>query len=89
MAPKSNPAESRTDIEKFTEGDEEVRVLHKTVKAHFVEYVDTDGDEVFDRKLWESDEIPGGIVKEVKKTKKGDKLIAETITDVTHFHVAN
>jgi hypothetical protein len=39
MAPKSRPAESRTDVEKFTEGDEEVKVLHKTVKAHFVDYV--------------------------------------------------
>src|SRR6185437_12658835 len=88
MAPKSRPAESRTDVEKFTEGDEEVKVLHKTVKAHFVDYVDTDGDEVFERKLWESDEIPGGVVKEIKKTKKGDKVVAETITHVLNFHVA-
>ena len=50
--------------------------------------MDTDGDEVFEAKFWESDEIPGGVVKEVKKTKKGDKVVAETITHVLHFHVA-
>jgi hypothetical protein len=87
MAPKLNPADSRSDIEKFTEGEEEVKVHDMTVKAHFVEYVDTDGDEMVDRKLWESDEIPGGVIKEVKKTKKGDKLIAETITHLVSLNI--
>ncbi len=40
-----------------------------------------------ERKIWESNEIPGGIVKEVKKTKKGNKVVAETITHVIRFHV--
>ena len=77
----------REEIEKFTEGEEEVKVINKTVKAHFVDIVDIDGDETVERKIWESDEIPGGIVKEVKKTKKGKKVVAETIIHVTEFHV--
>jgi hypothetical protein len=34
-----------------------------------------------------STSIPGGTVKEVKKTKKGNKVVAETITHVIGFHV--
>ncbi|MGC1720369.1 MAG: hypothetical protein WA746_15400, partial [Isosphaeraceae bacterium] len=86
-AEKAHVFGGREEIEKFKEGEEEVKVIDKTVKAHFVDIVDIDGDETVERKIWESDEIPGGIVKEVKKTKKGNKVVAETITHVLGFHV--
>ena len=86
-ADKAHVFGGREEIEKFTEGEEEVKVIDKTVKAHFVDIVDIDGDETVERKIWESNEIPGGIVKEVKKTKKGNKVVAETITHVLEFHV--
>jgi len=86
-AHKARVLHGREEIEKFKEGEEEVKVIDKTVKAHFVDLVDIDGDETVERKIWESNEIPGGIVKEVKKTKKGNKVVAETITHVIGFHV--
>jgi len=86
-AHKERVLHGREEIEKFTEGDEEVKVTDKTVKAHFVEIMDIDGDETVERKIWQSDEIPGGTVKEVKKTKKGNKVVAETIIHVLGFHV--
>ena len=86
-AHKAHVLRGREEIEKFTEGEEEVKVIDKTVKAHFVEIMDIDGDETVERKIWESNEIPGGIVKEVKKTKKGNKVVAETIIHVMEFHV--
>ena len=86
-AEKAQVLGGREEIEKFTEGEEEVKVIDKTVKAHFVDIVDIDGDETVERKIWESNEIPGGIVKEVKKTKKGKKVVAETIIQVLGFHV--
>ena len=86
-ADKAQVLGGREEIEKFTEGEEEVKVIDKTVKAHFVDIVDTKGDETVERKTWESNEIPGGIVKEVKKTKQGNKLVAETIIHLMGFHV--
>jgi hypothetical protein len=86
-ADKAHVLVGREEIEKFSEGDEEVKVIDNTVKAHFVNIVDIDGDETVERKIWESNEIPGGIVKEVKKTKKGNKVVAETITHVIGVHV--
>ena len=86
-ADKAQVFGGREEIEKFKEGEEEVKVIDKTVKAHFIDLVDIDGDETVERKIWESDEIPGGIVKEVKKTKKGNKVVAETIIHVLEFHV--
>ena len=86
-ADKAQVLGGREEIEKLTEGEEEVKVIDKTVKAHFVDIMDIDGDETVERKIWESNEIPGGIVKEVKKTKKGNKVVAETIIHVMRFHV--
>ena len=86
-ADKAHVFGGREEIEKFTESEEEVKVIDKTVKAHLVDIVDIDGDETVERKIWESNEIPGGIVKEVKKTKKGNKVVAETIIHVIKFHV--
>ncbi len=88
-APKSHVLGGREEIEKFTEGEEEVKVIDKMVKAHFIDIVDIDGDETVEWKIWESNAIPGGIAKEVKKTKKQNKVVAETITHVLSFKVEN
>jgi hypothetical protein len=86
-APKGHVSGGREAIEKFTEGEEEVKVIDKMVKAHFVDIIDIDGDETVERKIWESNEIPGGTVKEVMKTKKGNKVVTETTIHLTEFHV--
>ena len=68
---------------KVKEGKEDVEALGKTYKCEWYETTRTTADgEVVTRKRWIAAEVPGGIVKEVTVTKKGDQVIAETTTTV-------
>ena len=68
---------------KVKEGKEDVEALGKTYKCEWYETTRTTADgEVVTRKRWIAPEVPGGIVKEVTVTKKGDQVIAETTTTV-------
>jgi hypothetical protein len=68
---------------KVKEGKEDIAVLGKTYPCEWYETTRTaaDGEEVT-RKRWIAAEVPGGIVKEVTVTKKGDQVIAESTTTV-------
>ena len=69
---------------KVKEGKEDVEALGKTYKCEWYETTRTTADgEVVTRKRWIVPEVPGGIVKEVTVTKKGDQVIAETTTTVS------
>src|SRR5262249_10307518 len=71
---------------KVKEGKEDVEALGKTYKCEWYETPRTPGDgEVVTRKRWIAAEVPGGIVKEVTVTKKGDQVIAETTTTATEM----
>jgi hypothetical protein len=67
------------------EGKEDIEVLGKTYKnCEWYETTRMTGDgEVLVRKRWIVPEVPGGIVKEVTVTKKGDQVIAETTSIVS------
>jgi hypothetical protein len=68
---------------KVKEGKEDIEVLGKTHKCEWYETTRTTADgEVVTRKRWIAAEVPGGIVKEVSVTKKGNQVIAETMTTV-------
>ena len=68
---------------KVKEGKEDVEALGKTYKCEWYETTRTTADgEVVTRKRWIAAEVPGGIVKEVTVTKKGDQVVAETTTTV-------
>ena len=68
---------------KVKEGNEDIEVQGKTYKCEWYETTRTTSDgEVVTRKRWIAAEVPGGIVKEVTVTKKGDQVIAETTTTV-------
>ena len=68
---------------KVKEGKEDVEVLGKTHKCEWYETTRTTADgEVVTRKRWIAAQVPGGIVKEVTVTKKGDQVVAETTTSV-------
>jgi hypothetical protein len=68
---------------KVKEGKEDVEVLGKTYKCEWYETTRMTADgEVATRKRWIAAEVPGGIVKEVTVTKKGDQVVAETTTVV-------
>jgi hypothetical protein len=67
------------------EGKEDIEVLGKTYKScEWYETTRMTGDgEVVTRKRWIAAEVPGGILKEVTVTKKGDQVIAETTSIVS------
>jgi hypothetical protein len=68
---------------KVKEGKEDVEVLGKTYKCEWYETTRTTADgDVVTRRRWIAPEVPGGIIKEVTVTKKGDRVIAETTTTV-------
>ena len=68
---------------KVKEGKEDVEALGKTYKCEWYETTRMTPDgETMTRKRWIASEVPGGIVKEVTVTKKGDQVIAETTTTV-------
>jgi hypothetical protein len=65
------------------EGKEDVEALGKTYKCEWYETTRMTADgETMTRKRWIAAEVPGGIVKEVTVTKKGDQVVAETTTTV-------
>src|SRR5262249_3922318 len=71
---------------KVKEGKEDIEVQGKTYKCEWYETTRTTSDgEVMTRKRWIAAEVPGGIVKEVTVTKKGDQVVDETTTTVTEM----
>jgi hypothetical protein len=77
-------AEEAHEQLKVKEGKEDVEVQGKTYKnCEWYETTRMTGDgEVVTRKRWIAAQVPGGIVKEVTVTKKGDQVVAETTTSV-------
>jgi hypothetical protein len=68
------------------EGKEEIEVLGKTYMCEWYETTRMTPDgETMTRKRWIIDKVPGGIVKEVTVTKKGDQVVAETTTTVLNM----
>ena len=66
---------------KVKEGNEDIEVQGKTYKCEWYETTRKVGEgDVMTRKRWIAPEVPGGIVKEVTVTKKGDQVVAETTT---------
>ena len=84
---KSQATTSKEDIETFKEGVEDVKVLGKTIHCKKVHLIDQDGDETFEHQIWTSDEMPGGFVKDVKITKKANKVVSESELVIVSFEV--
>jgi hypothetical protein len=70
---------------KLTEGDEEVTVNGKKIKAHWVESTIKVGHEESTSKEWLSDEVPGGTIKQVLKKTDAGKLLMESTTTVIDY----
>jgi len=85
---KEHVSTSKEEIETFKEGDEDVNVLGKTIRCHWVEIIDQDGDETYYHKVWDSDEVPGGIIKEIRSQKKGNAVISESDHAVVSYQKA-
>jgi hypothetical protein len=67
---------------KHKQEDVDVIVKGKTYKTTLVETTHKHGDMTRSQKIWLTDEIPGGILKDIKTQKKGDQLISESTLEV-------
>jgi hypothetical protein len=59
----------------------------KTYKATLIETSYKIGPETSSQKIWLSDEIPGGILKDTKSRQRGDKIITESTEEVVSVHI--
>ena len=68
-----------------TEGKEEMTVKGRKLAVEWVEVVTRSGDDVWTEKMWTAREIPDGIVKRTVVHKRGDKLVSESVLEMTDF----
>jgi hypothetical protein len=76
---------NKDKVGKFKETTEEVEVGGMKIKANVVESEIKEGDEVSHQKLWWSNDVPGGLVKEVVTKSQGGKVYYETTTTLLKF----
>jgi hypothetical protein len=77
---------SKEGIEKFKEGTDEVTVLGKKIQCKTVDLTDEDEGDTIHHKIWTSDEVPGGIVRDEKVTLKNNKPVSKSLMTVTAVH---
>jgi hypothetical protein len=70
---------------KHSQEEVEVQAHGKTYKATLVETTHKNGPETRTQKIWLSDEIPGGVVKEEKVQKHGDEPVSESTLEILVF----
>jgi hypothetical protein len=81
----SGPKPANANVSGVKEGEEEIEVAGKPIKCQTVESTIKIGDETSTNKLWWTDAVPGGTVKQVTTKKQGDKLFFERTTTLVSF----
>lgn len=76
---------ANSNVSGVKEGEEEVDVDGKSIKCHWVESTIKIGDETSSNKLWWSDAVPGGTVKQVTTKMQGDKVFFIRTTSLVNF----
>jgi hypothetical protein len=79
---------SNANVSGVQEGEEEIDVAGKPMKVHWVASTLKIGDETSIDKLWWTDAVPGGTVKQVTTKKQGDKVFFERTTTLVSFKAA-
>jgi hypothetical protein len=72
---------------KHKQEDVEVKIKTKTYKATLVDTTHKQGDMVRTQQIWLTDEVPGGILKDIKTQKKGDQLVSESTLEIVSYNV--
>jgi hypothetical protein len=85
----STPKPSNANVSGVKEGTEDLEVGGKTIKCQWVESTIKIGDETSANKLWWSDSVPGGTVKQVTTKTQGDKLFFVRTTTLINFKTGN
>jgi hypothetical protein len=69
-------------------GEEALDVLGKQTKCKTMAGAYKEGDEDIERKIWFTEAVPGGIVKQTRTSKRDGKLVAETLVTTKSFKKA-
>jgi hypothetical protein len=77
------------DFTKHKEEDVEVEVHKKTYKGKLIETTHKIGDILYTQKIWISDDIPGGIIKDEKTQKQGDTVLSSSTLEILNFKLAS
>jgi hypothetical protein len=85
LSAKAEKASPKSTVTGLKEGDGKVEVAGKTLKCQWVESVIKIGDETSINKLWWSDSVPGGTIKQVTIKKQGDKVFFERTTMLVDY----
>jgi hypothetical protein len=75
----------KSKVQGFQEGDETLEVDGKKVDCHWVRTEIRVGDESSLSKMWYSDKVPGGTVKEITTKKQGGKVFFTTTTTLVAY----
>jgi hypothetical protein len=84
---KKGLASNKENFTKHKEEEVEIKILDKTYKATLVDTLHKNGPLTRAHKVWLSDEIPGGILKDERSQKEGDKVISESTLEIVGFKV--
>ncbi len=69
-------------------GEEPLDVLGKTIPCKTIEGAYPEMGDQIQRKMWYTDAVPGGIVKQTRVTKHDGQLVAETVLTVKSYKKA-
>jgi hypothetical protein len=72
---------------KIKEGEEEIKVLGKPMKCRTIELRGKGGDGDSTVKIYLADSIPGGIVKQIKTTRKGKEVVSEATVTLLEYKI--
>jgi len=72
---------------KHKEEEVEIKILDKTYKATLVDTLHKNGPLTRTHQVWLSDAVPGGILKDLRSQKEGDKVISESSLEIVSFKV--
>lgn len=84
---KKGLGSNKESFAKHKQEEVEIKILGKTYKATLVDTVHKGGPLTRTHQVWLSDEVPGGILKDVRSQKEGDKVISESTLEVISFKV--
>jgi hypothetical protein len=84
---KKGLGSNKENFAKHKEEEVEVKILGKTYKATLVDTLHKNGPLTRIHQVWLSDEVPGGILKDVRSQKEGDKVISESTLEIVSFKV--
>jgi hypothetical protein len=85
----SSAKPANENVSGVKEGTEDIEVDGKTIKCQWVESTIKIGEETSLNKLWWSDSVPGGTVKQVTTKTQGDKLFFVRTTTLVNFKTGN